>query len=257
MRLLVSAFVGALLVISGFLVWQQVGNGPPPEGNSGLLYVRAQGVVNAPAEIAVLRIGVDTLGETPGDALIANSEAMQRVYETLGEMGISEESIETVAVGVQPHEVQNENEPEIWYQDGFAALNEITVEVSDLNVLGEVLNRISTTGATRLEDVNFDLIDDTDYVAQAREVAAQNAYLQALSYASQLNVEVLDAVAVSESPIQSTMGAFGIDDEERFIVTGSRISRSSVVPVASRSVIVSQEVYVLFRTEPSPLSSVD
>jgi len=92
-----SGALAALLILSNsFISSATAQTAPQPR----LLTVTGEGEVKARPDQAMLSAGVVTQGKTAAAALLANSRAMNTVFDTLKRLGIPERSIRTSEISV-------------------------------------------------------------------------------------------------------------------------------------------------------------
>lgn len=101
--------------------------------------VSGVGVVSAAPDMAEITTGVVTQAPAAAQALAANSQAMERLLQALGGLGIAARDIQTTNVSVTPLRRQGRDgqPPEI---TGYEVTNQVRVKVRDLARLGRVLD---------------------------------------------------------------------------------------------------------------------
>ncbi len=146
------AFMLAALIAAGPAAAQS-GTGAEP----ATLSVNGEGRVDVAPDIATIRVGVETQGETAAEALEANSAAAAEMIATLKDAGVEARDIQTGQLNVQPVHADMQRtrpgeSPEI---TGYRVVNEVAVTVRDLDALGGLLDRVVGAGANRVNAIGF------------------------------------------------------------------------------------------------------
>lgn len=170
------------------------------ETGPATLTVSGQGAVQAAPDIATIRVGVETEGETAAEALAANSAAAERMIETLKAAGIEARDIQTGQLSVSPRhaDMQRTRPGEPPEVVGYRVVNEVAVTVRDLEALGGVLDRVVSAGANRIHGIGFGLDDDTEKADEARRRAVDDARRRADVLAEAAGVRLDRILRISE-----------------------------------------------------------
>ena len=116
--------------------------------------VAGTGTVSAAPDMAEITTGVVTQAPTAAQALAANSQAMERLLQALGALGIAARDIQTTNISVSPLRRQGRDgqPPEI---TGYEVTNQVRVKVRDLSSLGRVLDQQVGQGANLVYGIQF------------------------------------------------------------------------------------------------------
>ena len=133
------------------------------------LSVTGEGVVSVEPDIAVLRMGVLSEGETPQAAVEGMSTALSPVLVGLIDDGIDAPDIQTGSLSLRPvyadrSELDQNTGPRI---TGYVAQSSLSVTVRALSDLGGVMSRAVASGSNTFDGLSWDLSD-----RQAAEDAA-------------------------------------------------------------------------------------
>jgi uncharacterized protein len=143
--------------------------------------VIGEGSVSVAPDYAQLRSGVITTAKTAKEATDANSKLMAAITAALLSAGIEQKDIQTARFSVQPVYVRQQNvAPKL---SGFTVSNQVNVTIRPIDKVGEILDRLLTTGATDVGDVEFLHTDPGKVLDQAREAAIADARRKAELYA--------------------------------------------------------------------------
>ena len=151
---------------------------PPERG----VIVIGEGSVSLPPDYARIRSGVITRAKTAKEATEANTKTMVAIAAMLGNAGIAQKDIQTSRYSVQPiyESHQSGTEQKL---SGFSVSNQINVTIRQIDKVGEILDRLVTTGATDIGNVEFLHSDASKALDEAREAAVADARRKAELYA--------------------------------------------------------------------------
>jgi uncharacterized protein YggE len=183
----------AFLVMSSAEAMAQPASGVEPR----LLTVSGTGEAKAVPDQATISAGVVSEAKAAGDALAANSRAMNAVFATLKRFGIPDKSIQTSSFSVSPqYPDYDAKQPRRII--GYQVSNTVTVTVDDLSKLGPALDALVSSGANSLGDIAFSVRDQKPLLAQAREAAVKDAVAKAETLARAAGVSLGPIVSIGE-----------------------------------------------------------
>lgn len=176
------------------------------------------GTVYIVPDIARVTIGVNTQNEDAATALSENTRDVNAVMQTLTNLGVAENDIQTSNFYVYQQTNYNyanmEMDPESEPQTIFVVQNTVFVVVRDINSLGEILAAVVDQGANTINGVSFDIEDSTAAYAEAQQKAIDDAASQAQEIADAAGVELGEITYINVSdgytaPADSVMAAYG------------------------------------------------
>lgn len=201
--------------------------------------VSGVGTVTAPPDMAEITTGVTTQAPTAAQALAANTQAMEKLLQSLTALGVAARDVQTTTINVSPQRRQGRGEgrpPEIV---GYEVTNQVRVKVRDLGRLGRVLDQQVDQGANSVHGVRFALAEPAPLVDEARKRAMADARRRADLYAAAASLKVGRVVAVQGA------GAAAPRPE-----MAARALMSAPVPVAPGEQEIQATVSVTFSLEP-------
>lgn len=200
--------------------------------------VAGTGTVSATPDMAEITTGVVTQAPTAAQALAANSEAMERLLQALGALGIVTRDIQTTNISVSPLRRQGRDgqPPEI---TGYEVTNQVRVNVRDLSRLGRVLDQQVGQGANLVSGIRFEQQEPQPLIDEARRRAMADARRKAELYAATSSLTVGRVLAVQEAGAVSPRPAMV-----------PRTTISAAVPVAPGEQEIQATVTVTFILEP-------
>ncbi len=151
---------------------------PPERG----VVVIGEGSVSVPPNYARIWSGVTTRAKTAKEATEANTKAMAAISAMLSNAGIAQKDIQTAQFSVQPiyESRQSNSEQKL---AGFSVSNQLNITIRQIDKVGEILDRLVTTGATDVGNVEFLHSDPSKALDEAREAAVADARRKAELYA--------------------------------------------------------------------------
>ena len=192
--------VVAALAVGGVLAAALVGVGRPEAAQGQTadtpatgITVTGSGSVQGAPDRADFSFGVETQGETSGQALDANSAAVQKVIEALKASGVADADIQTQQVSVSPR-YSNNGQRIV----GYTAVNSVNAKVRDLASAGSVVEAAVAAGANQVYGPTFSISDQTGLYADALTKALEDAKAKAKTIAGAAGVNLGAIVNVVE-----------------------------------------------------------
>jgi uncharacterized protein len=200
--------------------------------------VAGSGTVSAAPDQAEITTGVVTQAPTAAQALAVNSQAMERLLQALGGLGIAPRDIQTTNISVSPQRrpPKEGQAPEI---TGYEVTNQVRVKVRDLTRLGRVLDQQVGQGANLVYGIHFGLQEPNPLLDEARKRAMADARRKAELYAAAAGLKVGRVLAIQEAGVTPPRPE-----------PTSRMTMSAAVPVAPGEQEIQASVTVTFTLEP-------
>lgn len=171
---------------------------PASPENVRSMAVSGTGRVTVVPDIASINIGVRTEAEDVKDALNGNTTQANAIADKLKGMGIEEKDIQTSNFNIYPSE---RYDPMTGQVQGryFVVENTVNVTVRNLSSLGEVLSAVVEAGANNIYGISFDVEDRETAVAEARQLAIQDAKAKAEAIANDAGVQLGKLININVS----------------------------------------------------------
>jgi uncharacterized protein len=147
-------------------------------------------------------------------AMNQTSDRQQAVINALVDAGVDRKDINTSQVSLQPQFTGGGDNPQTIV--GYRASNSIDVKIRQLDAASQALALIVSSGgdATRINNVNYSIEDDSQLVQDARARAFNDAKDRAEQYAQLSGTSLGSVISISEvtgtpppSPLPSMRGA--------------------------------------------------
>ena len=156
-----------------------------------------QASVSVTPDMAMVDVGVSTQAATAQDASQQNAAQAGTIISAVQALLGTTASIKTISYSVSPvynNPPSGQNATII----GYVVTNIVEVTLTDLTLVGKVIDTAIQSGANRVQGVSFSVQDNTVPVGQALKTAAMSARSQANAIASGLNVQTGAVLHASE-----------------------------------------------------------
>lgn len=180
---------------------QQYASGSTQAG----IWVTGTGEVNLSPDIAILRLGVETIAPTVTESRDQAATAMDAVTASLKRNNLADQDIQTTSFNIYP---------EYDYQDvlangvrtntrvltGYRVRNTVVITIRDLDAVGTIIDDVVNAGGddTRVDGIDLSIEDRRAFAIQLREAAVQSAMENARHFASLTGVTLGNLVYISE-----------------------------------------------------------
>ncbi len=167
-----------LLVFSGCIP-QQPPAGPAPLSH---LVVRGEARIKVKPDQVKMSLEAVTSAQTAEEALAANSAAIQKLQELLGQEGLTAADYRTGQFSIQPQWSRPPRPaPASWNPEivGYRVSNSLWVATSRIDLAGRLLALAQQAGVNRTGNLSFSLADPEEANRQAIAMATENAQRRA------------------------------------------------------------------------------
>lgn len=184
------------MIVIGLLAACSPSAAPAAVENERSMTVSGIGRVTVVPDIASINIGVRSEAEAVTEALDSNTAQANAISRALQELGVAEDDIQTSNFNVYP---SDRYDPMTGQVTGryFVVENSVNVKVRDLSSLGEVLTAVVEAGANNIYGINFDVEDREAAIAEARQLAIEDAKAKAEAIAEESGVELGEILNIS------------------------------------------------------------
>ena len=218
---------------------QGAGQQAPAQQQPGLvsprtIAVTGTGQITIAPDVAYVYIGVHSQSEAVGEALADNNQKAQSNSEALQGLGIDPKDIQTSSFNIYPQQ-QYGPAGEIT-GTSYNVDNTVYVTVRDLQNLGRLLEVVVNSGANSINGISFDVLDKTQAITQARQLAVDSARAQAQEMAAAAGVELGELYSMNvynsypPQPIYEGKGGAGMAAD------------AASVPLSSGQIVIRVEI---------------
>ncbi len=198
----------ALIVLVVFLAIQAL-NGlktlREPSLNSSVITVTGEGEAFAIPDLATFSFTVSADKPTVEEAQTEVTKKMDSTLAALEKLGVEERDLKTVDYSVWPKYVY----PQIYCiqapcpsprqeQDGYTVSHSVMVKIRDTEKAGEALSLAGSLGVSNLSGISFTVDNPDTVMAEARQLAIEEAKEKAEVLAQELGVKVVRVISFSD-----------------------------------------------------------
>lgn len=197
-----------LVLLFTFLIVQSTTSYAQHYGGT-VLNARGVGMVEVEPDQATLRFSVVAEHENPEEAMRQNEDASAAALRAVRGLGVEDRHIQVQNVHLQPKREWDEPGRR-WVELGFEATRYVEVTVTDLDTLPALVSAVVENGANRLQQLQYELADQTAAELEALGLAVGNARARALAMAAALGhtevfaVRVIEEGANMPAPVMAT-----------------------------------------------------
>lgn len=168
-----------------------------------VITVSGQGEVMATPDRASIQLGATAQTQDAAGAQGQVNKIVQKILEGVKGLGIPASSITTTGISLSPvySDKRGQDTPSEPSIVGYRANNTVRVQLDDLSKVGAVIDAGVEAGANTIQDLSFDLKDDTAQRQEALKLAVRTAQSKAQAIAEALNVKLGRVQDVSESGV--------------------------------------------------------
>jgi uncharacterized protein len=192
----IATFAFAIVAAAALFVAAARSQQPQTQPEARLVVI-GEGTVKVTPDYAQIVSGVTTRAKTVKEAADTNSRIMAAATSTLLQSGIAQRDIQTSRFSVQPVYAPPEprTEPKL---SGYSVTNQVTINIRDLNKVGDILDHLITAGVTNVGSIIFLVSDQSKALDQGRAAAIADARRKAEIYAHASQLRLGDVAWISE-----------------------------------------------------------
>lgn len=162
-----------------------------------LLDITAEGQVTRAPDIATIRAGVVTQGQTAAAALSDNAGRMARVLAALKKAGVAARDVRTANVSLSPQYRYADGQAPV--VTGYQASNSVSVRFREVAKSGAILDALVAEGANQIDGPSLSIDQPAAALDEARQSAVKIAQARAALYAKAAGLSVVRIVSIAEN----------------------------------------------------------
>ncbi|AXH99351.1 DUF541 domain-containing protein [Sporosarcina sp. PTS2304] len=155
------------------------------ETTNRVITVFGEGAVKASPDTVHIVLSVQTRGTELQDIQQENANRMQKVLNSLMDMGVEDSAIQTVNYQIQP--VYDYVNGEQVFR-GYEVLNTIRVTSNDLSKTGEIVDTAVKNGVNQVGSIEFAIQNQENFYQQALTLALHDAETKMVTIGSSLKL---------------------------------------------------------------------
>ncbi|MBN2045976.1 MAG: SIMPL domain-containing protein [Anaerolineales bacterium] len=223
------------LIAFGLIAFGVIGGGAASK-TPRTLSINGTGVVYVSPDLATINLGVGIERPEVKDALAESNQVIEEIRLALAEYGVAEADVQTTNFSVYPMTNYEFDGPE--QTTTYRVDNTVTVEVRDIEKLGEILDAAVEAGANSIYGIQFGVADRESAYNQALDLAVENA--------SQRAATLAEAGGARLGDLQSMSTQFGGSGYPVMYMEAASIGGSGQVPVSPGTLEIRVEVNVVY-----------
>lgn len=161
---------------------------PSVHHNRPIIEVTGEGTVSAPPDRAVIDLGVITENPSLSTAQRDNAASIANIVNSLVQLGISKERIQTVTyrIEIQYNYVEGKQ-----ILRGYQVTHMLQVTLDQVNQTGVVVDTAVNHGANSVSNIRFSIANPQMYYNQSLSLAIKNAEAKAMTIARTIGANLL------------------------------------------------------------------
>lgn len=155
--------------------------------NNRQIVVVGHGEVMVEPDVATIQLEINTQSEELQVAQQENAALMNQVIQSLYQLGIPQENVQTVFYSIFPKYDYIDGEQVF---RGYEVTNAIAVTLSEIQQVGNVIDTAVANGANRVSNVQFSIGNTELYKQESIVKALQNAQMKAHTISDTLHLQI-------------------------------------------------------------------
>ena len=164
--------------------------------NTGLMHIHGIGKVAAIPDVADISANIESRNKSSAEAIADNSSRMELVYDAITKLGIERNQIKTTGFTVRPrYKIVKDQQTDV--VDYWSVTNSITVKVTNLKILGDLLSVAGKYGS--VQGPWFSCSNVNDLEDACRELAIKDAARKAKIYCAHGGLAICGIAEIVEN----------------------------------------------------------
>ena len=168
---------------------------PVPASTHPTVAIGAIGTEKAAPDLATIDVRLNTIGPDSDAAMNKNIREFAKIMAVVNKYKIDSKDLRTTGVTVGQEFDYTENEAKLI---GFKASNGLSINVRNLDVLGDIIADLAAAGANEMSGPTFSLENNEALTDIAREKAFDTAKRRALAYARKAGFKNVRLLTINE-----------------------------------------------------------
>lgn len=158
------------------------------QNDQNIMTLTGKGQVTATPDIAVLSLGLETIGENLTAIQSENARISQAVLQSLKKIGITDIKTSLFTINKVYDYVDNRQ-----IDKGYSVRNLFEVRLTNMDQVGKVIDKAVANGANIVNFIEFEVSKPDIYYLQALNLAIEDARQKAMSIAERLDI-IVDSI---------------------------------------------------------------
>jgi uncharacterized protein YggE len=153
------------------------------------IVVSGSGMASGRPDVANVQLGVESIHADAGEAVDDNTRRMQTVMQSIRELDLEDEDIQTVNYNMWVEDIfDREGNPT--NERRYHVVNQVTIRLRDLDRMGKLLESALAAGANSVGGISFGVSDPGALQQEARDRALGDAKAKAEQMAGALGASL-------------------------------------------------------------------
>jgi uncharacterized protein len=152
-----------------------------------IMTVTGIGSISIAPDIVQIQLGVKTESKQLSQAQQENAELMNLVIESLLELGIARENIQTVSYNISPQYDYVEGRQVF---RGYEVINSIDVKIKNIEQAGTIIDTAVRNGVNQVSNIRFTVENEQIPYQEALSLALKNALAKAQTIANTIHLKI-------------------------------------------------------------------
>ncbi|MBI5893460.1 MAG: SIMPL domain-containing protein [Deltaproteobacteria bacterium] len=161
------------------------------------IIVSGEGRVKVEPDMVIVRLGVEMVSSTLGEALDKVNGSMKAVLDKIKSFGVKKEDIQTTFNVTPRYSKQQLEEPLSII--GYHVSNHAQIKIRKVEDAGKIIDGAFNAGANTISGLMWNIEDKARYLSEARSLAVKNAMRKANELAIAADVKVGKILRFHES----------------------------------------------------------
>ena len=164
-----------------------------------VLTVHGMGTVSMAPDQATIDFGVSRTSVDIAKAQAYVNETLGRVIDSLREMGVQEQDIQTSDISIYEDYSYEASISRAPGKTAYVVENRVSVKISDIDHVGQYIDAVFEAGANTFSGIGFSASDNTSEKTRALELAVADARAKAETLAAAAGMKLGELRAMSDS----------------------------------------------------------
>lgn len=169
--------------------------GPANQPMLRTINVTGSAQITLTPDVAYIAIGVQTQNENATEAVSGNNTLSQQVIDAIKALGVDAKDIRTTSFNIYPSQKYDQNNQ--LTGTIFVVDNTVSITLRDLQKIGDIVGAAVTAGANNINSIQFDMLDKSGALTDARKAAIDDARKQATEISTAAGVTLGDVQSIN------------------------------------------------------------
>jgi len=167
--------------------------------SSGVIRVVGESMFTAAPDQSIIVLAVETIDTDARTAVAENAKSMNKVTAELKKLGLKDDQIKTGSYSLHTQlDYGYPERPKEQLPTQYRVYNSLTITLSNLEIVGQVIDKAVASGANQVQSVRFELKNSEALKLQALQAATAQAKSKGEAIAKGAGVKITGVKSISE-----------------------------------------------------------